>query len=265
MATKVTFDGVRATGVEYLRGGRAHRSVKAGEVILCGGAINTPQLLQLSGVGDPEHLQPLGVPMVHDLRGVGDEPPGPPRGLHPVRLEAAGLDRARAGLAPPARHRLPVALPPPRARRHQPLRGRRLRAQQRRRRLAEPDVPLPADRGALRRHRADRGPRLPGAHRADVRRHPRLGQDREHRPEAAPEDAVQLPDHAQRPPRVGRGDPGRAQHPQPAGLRAVQRRRALARAPASRPTRRSSTGSARTPRPRCTRPAPPRWASTTCR
>ncbi len=71
MATKVTFDGTRATGVEYLRGGRAHRSVKAGEVILCGGAINTPQLLQLSGVGDPEHLQPLGVRMVHELLGVG--------------------------------------------------------------------------------------------------------------------------------------------------------------------------------------------------
>ena len=72
MATKVSFDGTRATGVEYLRGGRAHRSVKAGEVILCGGAINSPQLMQLSGVGNPEHLQPLGVPMVHDLPGVGE-------------------------------------------------------------------------------------------------------------------------------------------------------------------------------------------------
>ncbi len=71
MATKVNFDGNRATGVEYLRGGRVARSVKAGEVILCGGAINTPQLMQLSGVGDPAHLQPLGVRMVHDLPGVG--------------------------------------------------------------------------------------------------------------------------------------------------------------------------------------------------
>ena len=63
--------GVRATGRGVPPRRPAHRSVKAGEVILCGGAINTPQLLQLSGVGDPEHLQPLGVPMVHDLRGVG--------------------------------------------------------------------------------------------------------------------------------------------------------------------------------------------------
>ena len=41
-------------------------------MILCGGAINTPQLLQLSGVGNPEHLVPLGVRMVHDLPGVGE-------------------------------------------------------------------------------------------------------------------------------------------------------------------------------------------------
>src|SRR3954466_3419517 len=63
MATKIRFAGKRATGGDYVRAGRAHRSVKAGEVILCGGAINTPQLLQLSGVGNPSHLQPLGVPM----------------------------------------------------------------------------------------------------------------------------------------------------------------------------------------------------------
>src|SRR6478672_9274851 len=72
MATKIRFDGTRATGVDYLRGGRAHRSVNAGEVILCGGAINTPQLMQLSGIGNPKHLQPLGVPMVHALPGVGE-------------------------------------------------------------------------------------------------------------------------------------------------------------------------------------------------
>ncbi|MEZ5093455.1 choline dehydrogenase [Nocardioides sp.] len=70
--TKIRFEGNRAVGVDYLRGGRLHRSVSAGEVILCGGAINTPQLLQLSGVGDPGHLQPLGVRMVHELPAVGE-------------------------------------------------------------------------------------------------------------------------------------------------------------------------------------------------
>ena len=71
-ATKVRFDGKRAVGVEYLRAGRRHQYVGAGEVILCGGAINSPQLLQLSGIGNPEHLEPLGVQMVHDLPGVGE-------------------------------------------------------------------------------------------------------------------------------------------------------------------------------------------------
>ena len=71
-ATRVRFEGRRAVGVDYLRAGRRHEQVRAGEVILCGGAINSPQLLQLSGVGNPEHLRPLGVEMVHDLPGVGE-------------------------------------------------------------------------------------------------------------------------------------------------------------------------------------------------
>ena len=56
------------------------------------------------------------------------------------------------------------------------------------------------------------------------------------RPEGAPVDAVQLPVDADRPAGVGRGDPGGPRHPQPAGVRAVQRRRAVARAVRSRPT-----------------------------
>ncbi len=70
-ATKVVFEGKRAVGVEYLRAGRAHRSVQAGRVILCGGAINTPQLLQLSGVGNAGDLSALGIPVVADIPGVG--------------------------------------------------------------------------------------------------------------------------------------------------------------------------------------------------
>ena len=72
MVTGVRFDGTRAVGVDYQRAGRSRRTVGAGEVILCGGAINTPQLLQLSGVGAAEHLEPLGVRMVHELPGVGE-------------------------------------------------------------------------------------------------------------------------------------------------------------------------------------------------
>ncbi len=69
---KVLFDGKRATGVEYsVRGGPARRAYAA-EVILCGGAFNSPQLLQLSGVGNAKELEALGVEVVHDLPGVGE-------------------------------------------------------------------------------------------------------------------------------------------------------------------------------------------------
>jgi choline dehydrogenase len=68
--TGISFDGRRATGVEY-RVGSGHHRVHAGEVILAGGAINTPQLLQLSGVGDREHLRGLGIDAVQHLPSVG--------------------------------------------------------------------------------------------------------------------------------------------------------------------------------------------------
>jgi choline dehydrogenase len=69
--TGIRFQGERATGVDYLRAGRLRRSIDAGEVILCGGAINTPQLLQLSGVGNAEDLRGLGIDVVADVPGVG--------------------------------------------------------------------------------------------------------------------------------------------------------------------------------------------------
>ena len=65
---RVVFEGCRAVGVE-LRGGEV---VRADEVILCGGAINSPQLLQLSGVGDADRLEALDVSVVHDLPAVGE-------------------------------------------------------------------------------------------------------------------------------------------------------------------------------------------------
>jgi len=70
-ATKLIFDGTRAVGVEYLRAGRSKRTAHAGEVVLCGGAINSPQLLQLSGVGNAPDLASLGIDVVADLPGVG--------------------------------------------------------------------------------------------------------------------------------------------------------------------------------------------------
>jgi choline dehydrogenase len=71
--TRVVFEGGRAGGVEYSKlGRRGSETVRAGEIILCGGAINTPQLLQLSGVGAASELRALGIDVVADLPGVGE-------------------------------------------------------------------------------------------------------------------------------------------------------------------------------------------------
>jgi choline dehydrogenase len=66
--SRIVFEGSRAVGVEV----DAREVIRAGEVILCGGAINSPQLLQLSGVGNAAELEALGIPVIHDLPTVGE-------------------------------------------------------------------------------------------------------------------------------------------------------------------------------------------------
>jgi choline dehydrogenase len=68
---RVLFDGKRATGIELSRGGAIEKVEAGREVILSAGAIGSPHILQLSGIGDSEHLAKIGVPVVHELRGVG--------------------------------------------------------------------------------------------------------------------------------------------------------------------------------------------------
>lgn len=72
LATRVLFEGTAANGVEYLRGGERHRAMAAREVLVCAGAIQSPQLLELSGVGDGERLRALGIPVVAHLPAVGE-------------------------------------------------------------------------------------------------------------------------------------------------------------------------------------------------
>ncbi len=69
-ATRVLLDGARASGVEYRHRGATHRA-EGGCVILSGGAINSPQLMMLSGIGPADHLREHGIAVEHDLRGVG--------------------------------------------------------------------------------------------------------------------------------------------------------------------------------------------------
>jgi choline dehydrogenase len=73
LATRIVFDGRRAAGVEYLVGNEA-RSARANvEVIVASGAFNSPQLLQLSGLGPAELLKSFGIPVVADAPGVGND------------------------------------------------------------------------------------------------------------------------------------------------------------------------------------------------
>lgn len=71
MVHQILVEGNRATGIEYEQGGQRHRVMAEKEVILSGGAINSPQLLMLSGIGPADHLRSVGIEPVLDLPGVG--------------------------------------------------------------------------------------------------------------------------------------------------------------------------------------------------
>ena len=70
LVTKIIFEGKKAVGVEIKKGSSSER-IFAKKIISCGGAINSAKLLQLSGIGNPDHLSDLGIDMIHELPGVG--------------------------------------------------------------------------------------------------------------------------------------------------------------------------------------------------
>ena len=71
MTTRILIEQGRAVGVEYVRDGAVQRVYADGEVIVSGGAYNSPQILMLSGIGPADHLKSVGITPVHDLPGVG--------------------------------------------------------------------------------------------------------------------------------------------------------------------------------------------------
>jgi len=71
LTNRIWFDGTRAIGVSFLQDGKERKAMARREVILCGGAINSPQLLLLSGLGPAEELTAFGIPLIKDLPGVG--------------------------------------------------------------------------------------------------------------------------------------------------------------------------------------------------
>ena len=72
LASRILFDGGRAVGVQYRQGGTEHSAYAAREVILSGGPVNSPQLLKLSGIGPADELRALGIPVVAERAGVGE-------------------------------------------------------------------------------------------------------------------------------------------------------------------------------------------------
>ena len=71
MVIKIILTDGRATGVTFLADGKEHTVTARKEIILSGGSINSPQVLMISGIGPKEHLKEHGIPVVHDLPGVG--------------------------------------------------------------------------------------------------------------------------------------------------------------------------------------------------
>ena len=141
--------------------------------------------------------------------------------------------------------------------------ARRVRALERRRRLPQPDVPLPADRDPLRRIVARRRARVPGPHRSDVLGRPRLGADHVDRPHAPSRRSGST---TSRPSRTGASGSRRSASPATSSASRRWRRSTAARSHPgrrSRPTSRSSSGSHATPRPRSTRRARAGWARPT--
>ena len=72
LALGIRLEGRRARGIDYAVNGRKEYAEAARELIVSSGAINSPQLLQLSGIGAPDHLQSLGIAVKHELHGVGE-------------------------------------------------------------------------------------------------------------------------------------------------------------------------------------------------
>jgi choline dehydrogenase-like flavoprotein len=216
LATRVLVSGGRATGVEYRRNGALHTVRATSEVVLSGGAVNSPQLLMLSGIGPADHLREVGVDVVHDLPGVGaglqDHP------LVPVVFDVrSGAEAVPGGVAVGLRE---VVRRAPRSADLQPRRGRAVHPVLPRAGRARPAVPLPpgevleAGRGRPGRRRLHR------RGRAGRRALARFGAAALGRPDVGAVDRRRLPDRPPGPRRAGlrRGEGPRDRRGRTAGV-----------------------------------------------
>ena len=72
MTTKILFEGKRAVGIEFVQNGETRKVMVKREVILAAGSVESPKLLEISGIGQGALLQELGVPVIHESKGVGE-------------------------------------------------------------------------------------------------------------------------------------------------------------------------------------------------
>ena len=271
--TRILFSGTRATGVEFvLRGSAGVRNVDlvsvssaprrayGGEVIVCSGAFGSPQLLQLSGVGNAAELAGLGIDVVADLPGVGENLQDHLEvyiqygSKQPVSVAPALKWRNRPGVA----LRWALARSGPGATNHFEA-GGFARSNDA---VAYPNLMFHFLPIAIRYD----GSAPAGGHGYQVHIGPMysdsrgIGEDQVDRPVPAPGAAVQLPVHA-RPtgrsgPRRSRSRGGYSTSPRSTSSTPGE----LSPGPSVSTSRRCSSGSRGTRRPRSTRPAPARWA-----
>ncbi len=192
LTDRILFEGKRAVGVAYTRKGQAQEVRARREVLLCGGAIASPQILLRSGVGNPEHLKEFDIPVVHELPGVGENLQDHLEMYIQYRMQEADLAVSSAQVVQPAQDWRRMAVQRHRHRRQQPVRGGRLHSHQRRRRMAQPAVPLPADRHQLQRQERGPGAWLPGPRRLDALDESRANSPDLARPQGRTQHPVQL-------------------------------------------------------------------------
>ena len=149
LATRIAFEGRRAVGVHYRRQGRELKAAARREVILCGGAINSPQLLKLSGIGPAAELNAFGIGVVADRPGVGENLQDHLEFTFQVASKQPITLYRHTGLVRRALIGAEWLMRGQRPRRLQPFRGRRLHPVARRRPLSRHRVPFPPDGGRL--------------------------------------------------------------------------------------------------------------------
>ena len=263
--TRVIFDGKRATGVEYKHRPAAQRRTRGGQRARrsCAAARSTPRSCCSSRAsGNAAELGALGIESRGRPARRRREHAGPPRGVHPVQVHAAGVDAEVHEAAATCCRSAPSGSflrKGPGATNHFEGGGFA---------RSNDDVAYPN----LMFHFLPIAVRYDGSAPASgdgyqVHIGPMYSDARgsvkitSRDPSGETGATLQLPVDRAGPARMGRGDPGRPRHPQPAGDGTVQRRRDVTPGTVGRrPTSRSSIGSPRTARRRCTRPAPRRWA-----